>query len=116
MPPVQSTKPRQVKMSSTMAEICDKEILDLLAKGAAVKIPPFKYGFVSNVFAIPKSSGGFRPVINLKYLNEFIRYESSHMEGIQSLRHLVRPHDWLAKLDLKDAFNNGGTFCQAIVH
>lgn len=40
-------------------------------------------------------------------LNQFVEVQHLKMEkGIQSLRDLLRPHDWLAKIDLKDAYFN----------
>ena len=56
------------------------------------------------MFAIPKSSDGYRPIINLKRLNTHTEYERYKMEGMKALRNLIRPRDWLAKLDLKDAY------------
>ena len=43
-------------------------------------------------------------MINLKPLNEFILPQHFKMEGIHTLRELLKPHDWLAKVDLKDTF------------
>jgi hypothetical protein len=44
----------------------------LLEKGAIEMIEPGE-GFVSGLFVIPKRTGGFRPVGNLKALNKFVR-------------------------------------------
>ena len=44
-----------------------------------------------------------RPVINLKQLNQWVYTEHFKMEGIPTLRDLVRPGDWFVKVDLKDA-------------
>jgi hypothetical protein len=41
---------------------------------------------------------------NLKPLNKFIRYQHFKMENLESVRFLVRKGDWLAKVDLKDAY------------
>ena len=76
----------------------------LVSKRAAIRIPFSEDGFVSIVFVIAKGSGGFRPVINLKKSNVYIKYEKFKMEGLQSLRHLVRPNDWMPKIELKDAY------------
>ena len=43
-------------------------------------------------------------MINLKALNSFVHTEHFKMEGIHTLRDLVNPEDWLAKVDLKDAY------------
>jgi hypothetical protein len=56
---------------------------------------------------IPKKSGGFRHIVNLKSLNKFIRYEHFKMENLETARFLLRKGDWMAKLDLKDAFQLG---------
>ena len=61
-------------------------------------------GFLSNIFLVPKKDGGQRPVINLKALNQFLHPHHFKIEGIHTLRDLVRPGDWLTKVDLKDAF------------
>ena len=41
-------------------------------------------------------------MINLKALNSFVHTEHFKMEG--TLRDLVNTEDWLAKVDLKDAY------------
>ena len=51
-----------------------------------------------------KKDGGFQPVVNLKALNKFIQEEHFKMEGFHMVRDLVRQGDWLAKIDLKDAY------------
>ena len=45
-----------------------------------------------------------RPVINLKWLNEWVTTEHFKMEGIPTLRDLLRSGDWFVKVDLKDAY------------
>ena len=60
--------------------------------------------FVSNLFVIPNKGGEQRPVFNLRQLNQFIKYEHFKMEGIHMLRDLLKPNDFMANLDLKDAY------------
>jgi hypothetical protein len=60
--------------------------------------------FIYSIFLIPKRTGGYRPIINLKALNRFLSYQKFKMEGISSVRHTIREGDWLTKLDLKDAY------------
>ena len=52
----------------------------------------------------PKKDGRQRPVINLKSLNQSVRTEHFKMEGIHMLKDLLRAGDWMAKIDLKDAY------------
>ena len=51
-----------------------------------------------------KEKGRWRPILNLKLLNIFIRYEHFKMENLESVRFLVKKGDWLVKLDLRDAY------------
>ena len=45
-----------------------------------------------------------RPDINLKRLNTFVQYLHFKMENINSLIDLLRPNDFIANIDLKDAY------------
>jgi len=42
--------------------------------------------------------------VNLKALNRFIVEEHFEMEGFYMVKDLVKPGDWLTKLDLKDVY------------
>ena len=74
----------------------------LLSKGAITYSD--SPGFFSQIFVIPKKSGGFRLIINLKLLNKFITYKHFKMERLNTLTHLIREEDWFAKIDLQDAY------------
>ena len=104
-PPKQFLKPRPIPMDAAMAEVCDKELADLLAKGAVFLVTDSSWGLVWAYFSVPKPRGrGFRPIINLKPLNQFIKYLHFKMESLDSVRFLVKKGDWFVKLDLKDAY------------
>ena len=60
--------------------------------------------FISPLFTVPKKGGGHRPVVNLKDLNQFVEYQHFKMEGVPMLKDLLRPNDFLTKIDLKDAY------------
>ncbi len=45
---------------------------------------------MSEIFVIPKSSGGFRPIANLKGLNKFAEHQHFKMEGLNVLKDIVR--------------------------
>ena len=51
-----------------------------------------------------KASGGWRPVIDLSHLNDFVQLTSFKMETVASVLLSVREGDFLASLDLKDAY------------
>ena len=52
----------------------------------------------SNLFLVPKKDGGQCPVINLKVLNNFVSKKHFKMEGIHTLKDLLKRGDWLAKI------------------
>lgn len=60
--------------------------------------------FVSQLLTIPKKDGDHRPIINLKWLNSFIQTEHFKMEGIHLFKSLLQLNNWLAKIDLMDAY------------
>jgi hypothetical protein len=90
-------------MSAEMELVCDKEVIELF-KEAIVEVKEGFLRFFSSLFLMPKKAGGFRPIVNLKPLNNFIRYEDFKMEGFDTVKSLIRKGDWLVKLDLKDAY------------
>ena len=69
-PPRQGSPHRNAPLNPEQSALWNLEIQNLIDKGAIVKAS--SQTFVSTVFVIPKSSGGWRPIINLKQLNEFL--------------------------------------------
>lgn len=67
-------------MCRTEKSIIDKEVSDLLSKGAIVRYSSEEEEFISTVFIVSKPNGKFRPVINLRYLNEFVQYNHFKQE------------------------------------
>ncbi len=102
--PFQSSLPSSIAMTTEMQSVCDLEVANLLSKKAIIEIDDDSSGFISSLFVIAKKSGGYRPIVNLKPLNSFVRYEHFKMEGLETVKSLVRKGDWLVKLDLKDAY------------
>lgn len=51
--------------------------------------------FISSLFLLPKKSGSFRPVINLKPLN---------IKSIHTAIEILNYGDYMVSLDLKDAY------------
>lgn len=56
------------------------------------------------MFVVPKKNWGWRPVINLKRLNTYICTPHFKMENISNPKDILSQGDWLAKLDLQDAY------------
>ena len=104
--PRQMHLPQPCRYSEDQMNLLREEVTSLVRKGAVVTVDPsaLEKGFYSTLFLVPKSDGRMRPVINLKSLNFWVRPQHFKMEGIHTLREIVAQDDWLAKLDLKDAY------------
>ena len=61
-------------------------------------------GFYSRLSLVEKVTGGWRPVIDLSHLNEFVLQILFKMETVASVLLSIREGDFLASIDLKDAF------------
>ena len=102
--PVQKFLPGLPKWSETQKELISSEVENLLEKGAIVKVYPVQGQFISNLFLVQKKTGGFRPVINLRRLNEFVKYFHFKMETIETVKSLIQQGDFLCSLDMTDAY------------
>ena len=90
--------------SSTKGVALEEVTLDLIAKGAVELAPLSSLGFYSRLFAVWKTSGSWRPVIDLSTLNRFVDVSHFRMETIQSVLLSVLPDDWMASIDLREAY------------
>ena len=92
------------RAGSPWAQALQQEVEAMLAKGALeIALDPGP-GFYSRLFLVEKASGGWRPVIDLSHLNEFVHLTLFKMETIALVLLSVREGDFLASLDLKDAY------------
>jgi len=82
----------------------EDEVQKLLTKGAIVRVQPCPGQFLSRLFLVRKKDGSFRPVVNLKPLNQFMVKAHFKMEGINMVKDLLLRNDWMASIDLKDAY------------
>ena len=80
------------------------EVQALVGKGAVVRILDLTQGFYSTFFLTTKKSGDWRPIINLKPLNQYIRPAPFCMETLKSILQSIRAGFWGVTIDLKDAY------------
>ncbi len=88
------------------APVLCAEIAVLLAKDAIEPVPPadMRSGFYSPYFIVPKKSGGLRPILDLRVLNRALHKLPFRMLTQKRIFGCVRPLDWFAAIDLKDAY------------
>ena len=89
---------------STRRVALEEVTLGLIAKGAVELAPLPSLGFYSRLFVPWKTSGSWRPVIDLSHLNRFVDVSHFRMETIQSVLLSVRQGNWMASIDLKEAY------------
>ena len=90
------------RAGSPRAQALRQEVEGMLAKGALEIARDPGPGFYSRLFLVEKATGGWRPVIDLSHLNDFVQLTPFKMETVASVLLSVREGDFLASLDLKD--------------
>ena len=76
----------------------------MLVKGALEVVVDPGPGFYSRLFLVEKATGGWRPVIDLSPLNGFVWQTPFRMETVASVLSAIREGDFMASIDLKDAY------------
>ena len=102
--PCYSGSLNEIPFSEEEAKIVSLEVEKLLEKGAVIKVLPEKDQFVSSLFLVPKKDGSLRPVINLRKLNEFVKYQHFKQEHLSYALDLIQKNDYLTSIDLTDAY------------
>ena len=101
--PTQHREPHSIQMTVEESSTVDLEVNSMLRKGAIRLAIPKEDQILSNIFLRPKITGGDRPVLNLRELNQFIPYQHFKMEGLKDLKTIVNQGNLFRKIDLKDA-------------
>ena len=102
--PWQNSPPKEIRFSKEEEILVDEEASNLLKEGAIVPSAPEPDQFISNIFLVPKPNGRFRPVINLKSLNQFVHYEHFKQETFPYVLELIQRNDFFTVLDLHSAY------------
>ena len=84
--------------------VLEEELNQLLLKGAIVACPAnYRPRFLSTFFMAPKKGGLWRPILNLKPLNQYIVPQKFKMETLALILNSVAG-GWATSIDLKDAY------------
>jgi hypothetical protein len=95
----------QPKLSKEEHQAVDKAVEELIAKAAVEKAPNPRQCVVSPMFTTSKrDSDDRRPILNLKYLNRFIKFKKFKTTTLRHAKEAIQEGDWMTKIDLSDAF------------
>ena len=85
--PYQENCPVPHRFTNQQAHVISDEVEALLHKDAIIDCieDTSSDKFISNIFLVPKPGGKFRPVIDLKKLNQFVAPQHFEMEGLHSV-------------------------------
>ena len=79
-------------------------IQNLLQKGVIKPSTHEEGGIISPIFVRPKKDGPYRPILNLKQLNEYAEYYHFKMDTPEAAIRLMKLGCYMASIDLKDAY------------
>ena len=96
--------PFRLPASPVSAEALDTAVAQMVQSDAVEVVLGHSPGFYCRLFPVPKSTGGFRPVLDLSALNHFLRRVRFRMETPASFRAALRPGDFVTSIDLCDAY------------
>ncbi|XP_038046795.1 uncharacterized protein LOC119721003 [Patiria miniata] len=105
-PPLQPPRrPTPVPSDSARRVALEKEIISLIDKNAIILLPTGStLGVTSTFFLAPKKSGDWRPIINLRPLNSYIKPKHFRMETLSTVLQSLKRNWWATSIDLKDAY------------
>ena len=91
---------------SAELEACSATLLHYLEATAVEELPADTEGGLWSTFfpVAKKNTTKMRGCLDLRPLNRYLRYEHFKMEGLQTVRDLLRCRDYMAKVDLSDYF------------
>lgn len=105
-PPTAGRVKHTVITDTVKAVALDGELDALQQKSAIEEVIPeqIERGFYSTYFLVPKKTGGLRPILDLRTLNEFLKVLPFKMLTVSDVLKSVLPGEWFTSVDLKDAY------------
>ena len=83
----QIREPKGNNMSETERLILEREVTSMLKKGAIKEVTSQKHQFLSTIFVRPKKEKNkYRPIINLKQLNQYLPYNHFKKEEMENVK------------------------------
>ena len=94
----------ETKVGKEEEKMIDKEIMKLLNMKVIEQSSNEKGEVISPIFTRPKADGSLRLILNLKKMNESVKYEHFKMEGIENVLAMMKSDCYMASIDLKHAY------------
>ena len=112
LPPVSQvpTELSSAAPGTVRALALQEEVNKMVPKGVVEIIQQLRPGFYSHLFLVEKMTRGWRPVIDLSSLNNFVTITKFRMEAISSVLASVCRGDWMFSVALQD------TYFQTLIH
>ena len=92
-----------IKMAAAHHPVIQKEVDELLAKGA-IEPSSGGTGFYSSMFVVPKCTGGLQPILKLQCFNHYMHIPSFKMPSLKHIWQLIQHGDYAFSIDLQDAY------------
>ncbi|XP_074109617.1 uncharacterized protein LOC141534265 isoform X1 [Cotesia typhae] len=89
----------KTECSTQMAE----QIETLASQGVLEKVSEPGPSFVSKMFLVKKSDGGWRPIFDLRSLNRYVETREFHLISHAKVPDFIQPGDWLIRVDMSQA-------------
>jgi hypothetical protein len=96
------------QMKTEDERFVDEEIVRLLQIGAIRKVCNAPR-IVSPIDVVPKKDNKKRLIVDLRFVNQFIKLPRFKMENLHTALELIKPMDKFLKVDLKDTSMAGST-------
>ena len=105
-PPVHSGIRMTIMKDPTKSQALREEVATLLEKNAIEELDlrTQQGGFYSLYFLVTKKDGGFRPILDLRRLNSYLKVLPFHMLTTADVLQAVTARSWFTSIDLKDAY------------
>lgn len=104
MPAQRSNSVKNIKFNEKEQNIIDNEIDKFLKMGIIDEVESEEGEFISSIFVRPKTNGEYRMILNLKKLNNFVKYHHFKMDTLETAINMVKPKAYMASVDLRHAY------------
>ncbi|XP_044579959.1 uncharacterized protein LOC123262044 isoform X2 [Cotesia glomerata] len=81
-----------------------EQIETLAGQGVLERVSEPGPSFVSKMFLVNKSDGGWRPIFDLRNLSRYVETREFHLISHAKVSDFIQPGDWLIRVDMSQAY------------